>query len=160
MVVPGLYGYVSATKWVVDLEVTQFSKVNAYWTQRGWSDHAPIKTSSRIDVPKGLPGDARAVVKGDATVPQIAAASILAKVLRDRLMARLGLRHGHYGWHANAGYGTRSHRAAIVTHGATRHHRSTFGDLFAASGRSQCLVAQAAPDTERLHGREDIVDAV
>ncbi len=54
MVVPGLYGYVSACKWVVDLEVTQFSKVTAYWTQRGWSDHAPIKTSSRIDVPKGF----------------------------------------------------------------------------------------------------------
>ena len=54
MVVPGLYGYVSACKWVIDLEVTQFSKVNAYWTQRGWSDHAPIKTSSRIDVPKGF----------------------------------------------------------------------------------------------------------
>ena len=54
MIVPGLYGYVSACKWVIDLEVTQFSKVNAYWTQRGWSDHAPIKTSSRIDVPKGF----------------------------------------------------------------------------------------------------------
>lgn len=53
MVVPGLYGYVSATKWVVDWEVTQFSKVSAYWTSRGWSDHGPIKTASRIDVPRG-----------------------------------------------------------------------------------------------------------
>ncbi|MTD16050.1 molybdopterin-dependent oxidoreductase [Nakamurella sp. YIM 132087] len=52
MVVPGLYGYVSATKWVVDLEVTRFADVAAYWTVRGWSDHGPIKTSSRFDVPR------------------------------------------------------------------------------------------------------------
>jgi hypothetical protein len=52
MVVPGLYGFVSATKWLVDLEVTQFSKFTAYWTDRGWSAQAPVKTSSRIDVPR------------------------------------------------------------------------------------------------------------
>ena len=52
MVVPGLYGYVSATKWVVDLKVSTFAAESAYWTQRGWSDHGPVKTSSRIDVPK------------------------------------------------------------------------------------------------------------
>ncbi len=51
MVVPGLYGYVSATKWVVDLEVTRFDKKQAYWTPRGYAAKAPIKTSSRIDVP-------------------------------------------------------------------------------------------------------------
>lgn len=50
-VVPGLYGYVSATKWVVDLEVTQFARFSAYWTQRGWSPNGPVKTESRIDVP-------------------------------------------------------------------------------------------------------------
>jgi len=53
MVVPGLYGYVSGTKWVVDLNVTQFSEVSAYWTERGWSPRGPIKTASRIDVPNG-----------------------------------------------------------------------------------------------------------
>ncbi len=51
MVVPGLYGYVSATKWVVELEVTRFDAVTAYWTDRGWSAEGPIKTQSRIDVP-------------------------------------------------------------------------------------------------------------
>jgi DMSO/TMAO reductase YedYZ molybdopterin-dependent catalytic subunit len=51
MVVPGLYGYVSATKWVTDIEVTTFASANAYWVQRGWSQQAPIKTESRIDVP-------------------------------------------------------------------------------------------------------------
>ena len=51
MVVPGLYGYVSATKWLVDLEVTSFDKFSAFWTERGWSERGPVKTQSRIDVP-------------------------------------------------------------------------------------------------------------
>jgi len=52
MVVPGLYGYVSATKWLVDLEVTRFADFTAYWTERGYAAQAPVKTSSRIDVPR------------------------------------------------------------------------------------------------------------
>lgn len=51
MVVPGLYGYVSATKWVVDLEVSRFDAFDAYWTTRGWSERGPVKVQSRIDVP-------------------------------------------------------------------------------------------------------------
>jgi DMSO/TMAO reductase YedYZ molybdopterin-dependent catalytic subunit len=51
MVVPGLYGYVSATKWVTDINVTTFASNYAYWAQRGWSQQAPIKTECRIDVP-------------------------------------------------------------------------------------------------------------
>jgi DMSO/TMAO reductase YedYZ molybdopterin-dependent catalytic subunit len=54
MVVPGLYGYVSATKWLTRLTVTTFARQQAYWTQRGYSAQAPIKTESRIDVPKPL----------------------------------------------------------------------------------------------------------
>jgi len=54
MVVPGLYGYVSATKWLVDLEVTRFADFTAYWTDRGYAAQAPIKTSSRIDVPRSF----------------------------------------------------------------------------------------------------------
>jgi DMSO/TMAO reductase YedYZ molybdopterin-dependent catalytic subunit len=53
IVVPGLYGYVSATKWVVDLEVTRFEEFEAYWTSRGWAERGPVKVSSRIDVPAG-----------------------------------------------------------------------------------------------------------
>jgi hypothetical protein len=53
MVVPGLYGYVSATKWVTDINVTTFAGNDAYWVQRGWSQQAPVKTESRIDVPAG-----------------------------------------------------------------------------------------------------------
>ena len=52
LVVPGLYGYVSATKWVVDLELTRFDRAEAYWTKLGWSARGPIKTESRIDVPR------------------------------------------------------------------------------------------------------------
>ncbi len=54
MVVPGLYGYVSATKWVTDLEVTTFEARSAYWIDRGWSSEAPIKTECRIDTPRAF----------------------------------------------------------------------------------------------------------
>ncbi|GAA0961887.1 molybdopterin-dependent oxidoreductase [Frigoribacterium faeni] len=52
MVVPGLFGYVSATKWVVDLEVTRFADAEGYWTPRGWDALGPVKLESRIDTPK------------------------------------------------------------------------------------------------------------
>ncbi|NED96199.1 molybdopterin-dependent oxidoreductase [Phytoactinopolyspora alkaliphila] len=51
MVVPGLYGYVSATKWVVDIEVSRFDRFQAYWSTRGWSERGPVKVASRIEVP-------------------------------------------------------------------------------------------------------------
>jgi hypothetical protein len=54
MVVPGLYGYVSATKWVVDLEVTRFADRTGYWTDRGWSAEGPIKTMARVEVPRSF----------------------------------------------------------------------------------------------------------
>jgi DMSO/TMAO reductase YedYZ molybdopterin-dependent catalytic subunit len=54
LVVPGLYGYVSATKWLAEVELTRFDRFDAYWVPRGWSAEGPIKTMSRIDVPAGL----------------------------------------------------------------------------------------------------------
>jgi DMSO/TMAO reductase YedYZ molybdopterin-dependent catalytic subunit len=51
LVIPGLYGYVSACKWITDIEVTTYAANTSYWAQRGWSAQAPIKTESRIDVP-------------------------------------------------------------------------------------------------------------
>ncbi|MGV9415602.1 molybdopterin-dependent oxidoreductase [Nocardia sp. NPDC003693] len=68
LIVPGLYGYVSATKWVVDLEVTRFDRATAYWTDRGWADRAPIKTASRIDVPAAF----ATVAAGPVTVAGVA----------------------------------------------------------------------------------------
>ena len=68
MVVPGLYGYVSATKWVVDLKVTTFAKDQGYWTPRGWSARGPVKLSSRIDTPQ----DGRTVSAGTVAIAGVA----------------------------------------------------------------------------------------
>jgi DMSO/TMAO reductase YedYZ molybdopterin-dependent catalytic subunit len=68
MVVPGLYGYVSACKWVVELELTRFADFDAYWVPRGWSAQAPIKTQSRIDTPR----DGADVTAGTVTVAGVA----------------------------------------------------------------------------------------
>lgn len=68
LIVPGLYGYVSATKWVTELKVTRFADDVGYWTPRGWSERGPIKTSSRIDVPR----DGRSVSAGTVTFGGVA----------------------------------------------------------------------------------------
>ncbi len=70
-----------------------------------------------------------AVIGGDAECLSIAAASIVAKVTRDRLMVRLGRRCPGYGWERNAGYGTAYHRTALGVLGITRHHREAFGTV-------------------------------
>lgn len=70
-----------------------------------------------------------AVVDGDALIHSVACASIVAKVVRDRLMIRLARRYPGYGWDRNAGYGTAAHRAAIEELGVTPHHRLTFTGL-------------------------------
>jgi ribonuclease HII len=71
----------------------------------------------------------RCVVGGDALCLSIAAASIVAKVVRDRAMTRLATRFPGYGWETNVGYATTLHRAALVRLGATRHHREAFGTV-------------------------------
>ncbi|MFJ6653386.1 molybdopterin-dependent oxidoreductase [Microbacterium sp. NPDC091313] len=68
MVVPGLYGYVSATKWVTELEVTRFDRASAYWTERGWAERGPVKLESRIDVPR-VTGS---VAAGDTVIAGVA----------------------------------------------------------------------------------------
>ncbi|OOB89272.1 hypothetical protein B0T42_18480 [Rathayibacter sp. VKM Ac-2630] len=68
MVVPGLYGYVSATKWVTELEITTFADDLAYWSTRGWSERGPIKVESRIDVPR----QGQAVSAGTVAVAGVA----------------------------------------------------------------------------------------
>jgi ribonuclease HII len=77
----------------------------------------------------GLACAVRCIVGGDASEPAISAASIIAKVLRDRLMARLAARHPGYGWDRNAGYGSAEHRAALRRIGVTAHHRAGFGTV-------------------------------
>ena len=68
MVVPGLYGYVSATKWITELKVTTFAADEAYWTPRGWSERGPIKLQSRIDVPRRAQG----LKAGDTVIAGVA----------------------------------------------------------------------------------------
>ncbi len=79
--------------------------------------------------PPGLPCPTQTVVGGDGLSLSIAAASIVAKVVRDRAMARLHERHPAYGWATNAGYGTRIHVEALVRLGPTHHHRTAFGTV-------------------------------
>ncbi len=73
-----------------------------------------------------IPAPVRCIVGGDATVPEISAASIVAKVARDALMCRLAMRHPGYGWERNAGYPTREHLAALARLGLNCHHRRGF----------------------------------
>ena len=90
--------------------------------------------------PPQLACSVRCVVGGDALCLSIAAASIVAKVVRDRTMARLAVRFPGYGWHANAGYATAMHRDALARLGPTRHHREAFGTV--AQLRLALTVAQ------------------
>ncbi|GJD35664.1 ribonuclease HII [Methylobacterium aerolatum] len=88
---------------------------------------APVFVDGRDALP-GLPG--RAVIGGERLVPQIAAASIVAKVMRDAFMRRLAKHHPGYGWERNVGYGTALHRAGLATLGRSVHHRVSFTRTF------------------------------
>jgi ribonuclease HII len=79
--------------------------------------------------PKLLPCPATAVVDGDALSLSIAAASIIAKVIRDRAMDKLHVRYPAYGWASNKGYGTAAHQAGLSSAGITPHHRLGFAPL-------------------------------
>jgi len=81
------------------------------------------------EFPDGLPCPAEAVVDGDAKILSIAAASIIAKVTRDRLMVRLGGRHPGYGFERHMGYATPEHRAALIALGPCEHHRRSFAPV-------------------------------
>ncbi len=87
------------------------------------ADHALIDGNL---IPRGLTCPATAIVKGDALCLSIAAASIVAKVTRDRIMVDLAQQHPGYGWEANAGYATKTHLAALLKLGLTPWHRRSF----------------------------------
>lgn len=83
-----------------------------------------------------LPCKTQTVIKGDSLSTSIGAASIIAKVTRDRLMTRLHEEHPHYAWDRNAGYGTKAHMEGIDAHGITPHHRLSFAPCAAAKIKS------------------------
>jgi DMSO/TMAO reductase YedYZ molybdopterin-dependent catalytic subunit len=80
IVVPGLYGYVSATKWLTDIEVTRFDQFEAYWTPRGWSELGPIKLSSRIDVPRSKAEPGTVTVAGVAWDQHVGVSKVEVRV--------------------------------------------------------------------------------
>ena len=77
-------------------------------------------------IPKMKNYNLKFVIKGDEKIPEISAASIIAKVSRDRLITKMSKKYIKYSWNKNAGYGTRSHLLAIKKFGITKHHRKTF----------------------------------
>jgi ribonuclease HII len=79
--------------------------------------------------PRRFPGRARAVVGGDGLSLSVAAASIVAKVTRDRHMVKLSRRYRRYGWESNKGYGTPEHARGIKEHGVCTHHRRSFSPI-------------------------------
>ena len=100
-----------------------------------------ILVDGHIDPDLGWP--CRCIVGGDGLEPEIGAASILAKVVRDRLLQRLGARHPGYGFERHAGYPTSAHRAALAAMGACVHHRHSFAPVRLA------LNSRASPSRTR-----------
>ncbi len=95
---------------------------------RDMIQHSPAPTLALIDgkFAPDLPCETQTVIKGDGTSTVIGAASIIAKVTRDRQMAVLAKEHPHYGWERNSGYGTKEHMTGLEAHGLTPHHRLSF----------------------------------
>ena len=114
MVVPGLYGYVSATKWVTEMELTTFDAFDPYWIKRGWAEEAPIKTMSRIDTPKPFAKVAAngAVVAGVAWAQHVGIERVEVRV-DDGAVARGRAR----------GPGHDRHLAAVAVRLGRRHAR-------------------------------------
>ncbi|MDC3128890.1 ribonuclease HII [Paracoccaceae bacterium] len=105
------------------LQASLLAMVNAVTNLKVKPKHILIDGNT---VPDRLVGRATAIVKGDREVLSIAAASIIAKVTRDKLMHDLGSEFPVYGWAKNAGYPTKCHMNAIVKYGVTPHHRRSF----------------------------------
>ncbi len=93
-----------------------------------------------------LPCPAKAIIKGDSKSYSIAAASIIAKVTRDRMMKKLHENFPYYGWDTNAGYGSKAHLDGINQHGITEHHRKSYAPIknFIAHGSTLKITESAA----------------
>jgi len=99
LVVPGLYGYVSATKWLTEIELTRFDQVRGYWIDRGWSVEAPVKTQSRIDRPRGTIEPGATAIAGVAWAPHVGIAAVEVQVDDGPWqVANLGGDLGHDAW--------------------------------------------------------------
>jgi ribonuclease HII len=108
------------------LQASHIAMIRAIAGLRQPADFALIDGNQ---VPRGLNTPAGTLVKGDTRSLSIAAASIVAKVWRDRLMMALAQQHPGYGWATNQGYPTKEHKAGLKSHGVTLHHRRTFAPV-------------------------------
>jgi ribonuclease HII len=124
--------YAIAEASVAEIDALNILQASLLAMQRAVMQLNPAPHHALIDgnkLPQSLPCNATAIIKGDATSLSIAAASILAKVTRDRMMKQLAKEYPHYGWTENAGYPTAAHLAALAQHGITPHHRRSFAPV-------------------------------
>lgn len=113
LIVPGLYGYVSATKWLTEIELTRFDRLEQYWVGRGWDEQAPIKISSRIDTPRGLSkvGAGTVAIAGVAWAQPVGIQAVELRIddgdwVQAQLAAEVNgstWRQWSYAWEATAG---------------------------------------------------------
>ncbi|WP_089997214.1 ribonuclease HII [Cognatiyoonia koreensis] len=108
------------------LRASHMAMVRAIAGLKTRADYALIDGNQ---TPRGLTIRSETLVKGDSRSLSIAAASIVAKVWRDRLMVTLSQQYPHYGWETNAGYGTKVHQEGLKSHGVTPHHRRSFAPI-------------------------------
>jgi ribonuclease HII len=114
---------------VAEIDALNIRAASLLAMRRAVEGLARVPDAALIDgnaCPDGLPCRGVTLVKGDAKSLSVAAASIIAKVARDRVMAELAKAHPGYGWEVNAGYPTAAHRAALLDLGVSPHHRRTF----------------------------------
>lgn len=115
-------------------EIDRFNILRAtFMAMRRAFESLPVQPAFALidgNMKPGLPCAETTVVEGDHLSYSIAAASILAKVARDKMMRELHAEHPRYGWERNAGYGTVEHRKAIEAHGLTPHHRVSFKPVY------------------------------
>jgi ribonuclease HII len=141
-----------ALAWsVVAVEVEEIDRINIFHARmagmvRALERLACVPRFALIDgnrLPRALPCPGRAVVDGDAIAPSISAASIIAKVTRDRLMREMDTRWPGYGFAQHKGYPTPSHREALQRLGPCPEHRRSFAPVRAACAEAQAMPVQA-----------------
>lgn len=127
-----LYKKIKSSGAVIAVEEISVDLINKYGI--GWANKEIFKRLA-----KKIPADKyiadgnlklgrkiKSIIKADGKIPEVMAASIIAKVFRDRLMDHLHLQYPKYGWQSNKGYGTKYHIAALREHGMTKYHRKRF----------------------------------
>ena len=129
---------------IIEISVASINAVGIGWANREAffrlierieADEYVVDGRVRPHAPAGRAARVHCMVKADAHVPAVSAASIVAKVHRDHLMATLHVTYPEYGWHENAGYGTAAHIAALHTYGPCAEHRAVFVETVFTGGQ-------------------------